>query len=210
TGMAFSISLSSPGSPSTQARCLSGIGKSLLIFTPAGAYMIPPMQYVLASNGDGLLPVAGLRTRSTKFRRKRARGGSNFVAHEGDVLVARPHARCRSADGADHGTRLIADGGADADDTLQEFLAVDGIAGTPNGAQRFDQLREFRDSIVGEALHAVNKDAAHLVLGQPSQHGLAERGRMRRLDLAGVAGIDAHDMARLAHRQRDDGIALQG
>ena len=39
TGTALSISLSSPGSPSTQAFIMSGIGKSLLVFTPAGAYI---------------------------------------------------------------------------------------------------------------------------------------------------------------------------
>src|SRR6185295_2870285 len=39
TGTGFSISLSSPGLPSTQARIRSGIGKFAAVLTPAGAYM---------------------------------------------------------------------------------------------------------------------------------------------------------------------------
>src|SRR4029450_11360795 len=39
TGPGFSISPSSPGLPSTQARIRSGMGKFLAVLTPAGAYM---------------------------------------------------------------------------------------------------------------------------------------------------------------------------
>ncbi len=39
TGTGLSTSFSCPGSPSTQAFMVSGMGKSLLVFTPAGAYI---------------------------------------------------------------------------------------------------------------------------------------------------------------------------
>src|SRR5664280_2232819 len=39
TGTGLSVSVSSPGSPRTQAFMVSGIGNSVLILTPAGAYM---------------------------------------------------------------------------------------------------------------------------------------------------------------------------
>src|ERR1035437_4706619 len=42
TGTGLSFSVSSPGSPNTQAFMVSGIGNSVLVFTPAGAYMNPP------------------------------------------------------------------------------------------------------------------------------------------------------------------------
>src|ERR1700676_3351308 len=40
TGTGFSVSLSSPGLPRTQAFIISGIGKSALVFTPGPAYMV--------------------------------------------------------------------------------------------------------------------------------------------------------------------------
>ena len=47
TGTGFSVSFSSPGSPSTHALILSGTGMSGLVFTPGGAYiawiLIPPL-----------------------------------------------------------------------------------------------------------------------------------------------------------------------
>ena len=39
TGTGLSVSVSCPGSPNTQAFMVSGIGNSVLVFTPAGAYM---------------------------------------------------------------------------------------------------------------------------------------------------------------------------
>src|SRR5476651_2101234 len=39
TGTGLYVRVSCPGSPNTQAFMLSGIGKSLLVFTPAGVYM---------------------------------------------------------------------------------------------------------------------------------------------------------------------------
>ncbi len=49
-----------------------------------------------------------------------------------------------------------------------------------------------------------------LVFRQPGQNRLADRGGVRRLQLAELAGVDAHRMARFAHRQHDDGVPLQG
>src|SRR5262245_11577955 len=40
TGTGLSLSISSPGLPSTQAFIASGIGKLGLVLTPAGAYML--------------------------------------------------------------------------------------------------------------------------------------------------------------------------
>src|SRR6516225_5431633 len=42
TGTGFSVSLSSPGLPSTQAFIRSGIGTSALVFTPGPAYIVVP------------------------------------------------------------------------------------------------------------------------------------------------------------------------
>ena len=44
-GTGFSFSTSWPGSPSTQARWLSGIENSLLVFTPAGAGIYVLLKY---------------------------------------------------------------------------------------------------------------------------------------------------------------------
>src|ERR1043166_9994845 len=40
TGTGLSVSASSPGSPSTHAFMVSGMGQSGLVFTPGGAYLV--------------------------------------------------------------------------------------------------------------------------------------------------------------------------
>src|SRR5262249_53610181 len=54
TGTGFCFKVSSPGSPSTHARMLSGIGWSGLVFTPAGAYMASPLVIRPADQGRRL------------------------------------------------------------------------------------------------------------------------------------------------------------
>src|ERR1700675_802114 len=56
TGTGFSVSLSSPGLPRTQAFIISGIGKSALVFTPGPAYMVVIL--VAACFGRLLWPLA--------------------------------------------------------------------------------------------------------------------------------------------------------
>ena len=126
------------------------------------------------------------------------------------MLLGRAHGRRRGADRADHGAGLIADGGADADHAGQEFFAVHGVAVAAHHAQRFQECRKFGDGLIGEALHAVGENAAHLVLGQPGKNGLADRSGVRRFHLADAAGVDAHGVARFAHGKRDHRVTLQG
>src|SRR6185312_6963341 len=102
TGIGLLVMLSCPGSPSTQARWLSGIGNSLwLVFTPAGAYMIPPKNFLSVKSGhsigDGVLS-AGLCAGIAEFSGEAARRSHDLVAHRCDVLVTGTHCRCRSAD----------------------------------------------------------------------------------------------------------------
>src|ERR1700744_3870875 len=154
TGTCFSIMLSWPGSPSTQARCFSGTGTSLwLVFTPGGAY-IKASKYEFARFLNSAR-CSGLRVGFAELGRQRARGCGDLVTHQRDVLFARPHGRRRGADGADHRAGLVADGRADANDAGQEFLAVDGVTVAAHDAQRFDQGRKLGDGLVGEAFHAV-------------------------------------------------------
>src|SRR6185312_14837891 len=117
TGTSFSISLSSPGLPSTQAFCLSGTGRSLPVFTPGGAYI-----------AASLVRRGLLRALVTELGRERAGCGSDFAAHQRQVIFARPHRRRGSADRPDHRARMIADRRADADHAGQIFFAVERIA----------------------------------------------------------------------------------
>src|SRR4051812_32312225 len=137
TGTGFSPMLSWPGSPSTQAFMLSGIGNSLwLVFTPGGAYIFPPTQsLVLRSIRGGFM--RGPRIGFTVFGGQRARRGGDLVAHKGDVLLGRAHRRRRGADRADDGTGLIADGGADADHARKKLFAVERDAVAAHDAQGF-------------------------------------------------------------------------
>src|SRR6476646_10488921 len=132
TGTGLLVMLSWPGSPSTQARCASGIGNSLwLVFTPCGAYIESSKENFLvrcANSACDRLARSGLRARLAKFSGQSACRSRYFVAHQCDVLFARPHRRRRSADCTDDGTRLIADGRADADHAREKLLAVDRIA----------------------------------------------------------------------------------
>src|SRR5690348_17001280 len=93
TGTSFSISLSSPGLPSTHALCLSGTGKSLLVLTPGGAYIA----------ASPLVRRSLLRALMTELGRERTGGGRHLATHQCKVLFARPHGRRRGADRADHG-----------------------------------------------------------------------------------------------------------
>ena len=60
-----------------------------------------------------------------------------------------------------------------------------------------------------ELRQAVRQHAAHVVLGQPGEHRLAGRGRVRRVGLAERAGVDAHRMTRLALGDLHHRVALQ-
>src|SRR5450432_4193750 len=87
TGMVLSVMLSWPGSPSTQAFILSGIGNSLwFVFTPAGAYMVSPDAKLGRSHrsSDGGFC---LRIRIAEFGGQCARGGADFIAHQRNVFV---------------------------------------------------------------------------------------------------------------------------
>src|SRR5216684_4244539 len=58
TGTGLSVSASSPGSPSTHAFMVSGMGQSGLVFTPGGAYML----MVLLGAGSASLFLEQART----------------------------------------------------------------------------------------------------------------------------------------------------
>src|SRR5262245_42428042 len=88
TGTGFCVSASSPGLPSTHAFMLSGIGKSLLVFTWAGAYMagslrthVPPRRNTLSVGSLAYVPFGAPCPHPGQ-----ACGGSSF-AH---VLVGEP------------------------------------------------------------------------------------------------------------------------
>src|SRR5512136_2693402 len=98
--------------------------------------MLPPKILFSGADrsiSDGVLGV-GLRPRIAEFSGERARRGHDLVAHQCDMLVAGAHHRGRGTDSTDNRARLVADGGADANHTRQEFLTVEGIAIATDGA----------------------------------------------------------------------------
>src|ERR1043166_2194963 len=129
TGTGLSVNFSSPGSPSTHAFMVSGTGMLALVFTPGGAYIVFSCEILLSCEHDLFRkPVptfrdharlrqrtAGLRPRSAHLGGERADGREDFLAHQGQVRVARPHGRRRRADRAHHRAVVVADRGADAD-----------------------------------------------------------------------------------------------
>src|SRR6187455_1802102 len=186
TGTGLLAMLSWPGSPSTQARCVSGIGNSLwLVFTPAGAYIFPPIRILcVCANlvSDGVRSFAVLRSRLAEFGRQPASRRRDLIPHERNVFVTCAHCRSRSADCSDHSPGLVADRRTDANDTRQIFFAIDCITVAADDPQRLEQGRQLGDRLVGETLHPAREDALDLVFRQPGHDGLADRRCMRRLD----------------------------
>src|SRR6185369_7221179 len=149
TGTGLLEMLSWPGSPSTQARCVSGIGNSLwLVFTPAGAYIFPPIRILcVCANlvSDGMRPFTVLRSRLPEFGRQSAGRCRDLFPHERNVFIACAHCRSRSADRSDHGAGLVADRRADANNTRQIFFAIDRITVSADDPQRLEQCRQLGD-----------------------------------------------------------------
>src|SRR5215813_12306573 len=212
TGTGLLVMLSCPGSPSTHARWVSGIGNSLwLVITPAGAYMVPPKNFVSKVDQSirrGLLNV-GLRPGIAELGRQSACRGHDLIAHQCQMFVTGPHGRSRGADGADDRTGLVTDRSADTNDSRLKFFAINGVAAATDDAQRLDQCRKFRDGIFSEAFHAVRKDSTHLILGEPGQNGFADRRRMRRFHFSDLASVDPDGVARLADGKRNHRVPLQ-
>src|SRR5829696_7768525 len=85
TGTGLVVSFSSPGSPSTHARMLSGTVRSFEVVTPGGAYMaLAPVLF-----GRGRRPDGG----GAELGGERAHGRGHLLAHQREVLVVRPHGR---------------------------------------------------------------------------------------------------------------------
>ena len=55
------------------------------------------------------------------------------------MVVRRAQGRRRSADGADDGAKVVADGGADAENARLELLTVDGMTVAAHETQLLDQ-----------------------------------------------------------------------
>src|SRR3954447_3420072 len=147
TGTGFSVSFSSPGSPSTQARIVSGTGMSFVVFTPGGAYIVVSL---FGRDARG-----GLRSVRAEFGGERAHGGDDLFAHKREMAIVRAHGRRRGADCADHRAVVVADWRADADHAGLILLVVHCVAIAPHMAQRLDQRRPLGDGLLREAGQAV-------------------------------------------------------
>src|SRR5690606_28619993 len=151
TGLSFSVS--SPGSPSTQAFIVSGIGKSGLVFTPSGIAMVnllevrclgvPPR--VSAEMGD---PQAV----AYAFGALRHRLGDM-----GAIFLARAASGDRDADRAGDGAGPVAQRRAVADHVRLELAVVDGIAHAAHEPELLDEAREGGDSVLGIGGQAVDR-----------------------------------------------------
>src|SRR5262249_13037313 len=101
-----------------------------LVFTPAGAYMVPPKNFVSKvdqSIRSGLLNV-GLRPGIAELGRQSTCRGHDLIAHQCHMFVTGPHGRSRGADGADNRPGLVTNRSADTNDSRLKFFAIDGIA----------------------------------------------------------------------------------
>src|SRR3954447_5376342 len=146
-GTGFSVSFSSPGSPSTQARIVSGTGMSFAGFTPGGAYIVV---FLLGRDARG-----GLRSVRAELRGERAHGRDDLFAHQREMAVVRAHRGRRGADRAGHRAVVVADRRADADHARLILFVVHRVAVAPHMAQRFDQRGPLGDGLLREAGQAV-------------------------------------------------------
>src|SRR5215213_3379482 len=109
TGTGLVVSLSSPGSPSTHARMVSGTGMSGLVLTPVGAYIF----LFLVSLGCHRRAVRkGL---CAKLGGQCAHRAGDLFADQRQMFIIRPHRRRGGADRAHDGAVMVADRGTDTD-----------------------------------------------------------------------------------------------
>src|SRR3989442_5071499 len=88
TGTGLSVSASAPGSPSTHAFMVSGMGQSGLVFTPGGAYML------MVLLGDGPAPArAGANSTHQRivFSRAKYQHRRSTVASGNNAAAMAPH-----------------------------------------------------------------------------------------------------------------------